>query len=133
QIKSAAAANSGEVQSAVTSLMGQVDAFLLLQDNTVASALPAVLKTAEKKKTPVFAMFLDGVKAGALAGVAPDEYKIGKQTGEIVVSILHGEKAGNIPVADPVDIQTAINLDAAKKLNLKLDSNFIKSFNLVYP
>ena len=133
EVKSAAAPSSAEVQSAVSSLMGQVDALLLLQDNTVASALPSVLKVANQHKTPVFTTFLDGVKAGALAGVAYDEYMIGRQTGKLVTKILRGEKAGDISVADPVDIESAVNLDTAKKLNIQLDPSFIRSCQLVYP
>lgn len=133
QVKTAAAPTSAEVKSAVQSLMGQVDVLLLLQDNTVASALPAVLKVAEKNKAPVFATFIDAVKAGALAGVAYDEYGIGKLTGKMVAAILQGKKPGDIPVADPIDLETAINLTTAKQLNLAIDPALIKTMQRVYP
>ena len=80
KVKSAAASTSAEVQSATNSLMGQIDALLLLQDNTVASALPAVLKVAQKQKTPVFAIYLEAVQSGALAGLTFYEYAILQQT-----------------------------------------------------
>jgi putative ABC transport system substrate-binding protein len=131
-IKPAATPSSAEVQTATQSLMGQVDAILLLQDNTVASALPAVLKIAQKNKTPVFSTFIDGVKAGALAGVAHDEYAIGKKTGNMVVQILRGKKAGDIPVADPTDVETAININTAKRLGVDINKETLKQFSKVY-
>jgi putative ABC transport system substrate-binding protein len=132
-VKSAAAPSSAEVQAATQSLMGQVDALLLLQDNTVASALPAVLKVSAKNNTPVFSTFIDGVKNGALAGVAYDEYAIGKKTGKIVVDILHGKKPGDIAVADPSDVETAVNLNTAKELHLNVSKEALKQFKIVYP
>ena len=133
EVKTAAAPSSAEVKTAASSLMGRVDALLLLQDNTVASALPAVLKVAAQNNIPVFATYIDAVKPGALAGMAFDEYAIGKQTGKIVVQILRGTKPGDIPVADPMDIESAINLNTAKKLNMQLDPNLIKKMQHVYP
>ena len=132
-VKAAATPSSAEAQTAANSIMGQVDALLLLQDNTVASALPAVLKVAEKNNTPVFSTFLDAVQAGALAGVAYDEYAIGKQTGKIVVQILRGKKPGDIAVTDPNNVETAINLTTAKQLHLNLSKETLKQFKVIYP
>jgi putative ABC transport system substrate-binding protein len=132
-IKAVAAPSSAEVQTATQNLIPQVDAILLLQDNTVASALPALLKVTNKNKMPVFSIFIEAVKAGALAGVAYDEYAIGQQTGKIVIQILQGKKAGDIAVADPTHVETAINLNTAKQLQLNLTSEAQKQYNIVYP
>lgn len=132
KVKVATAANSSEVQMATNSLVKQVDAFFLLQDNTVASALPTLLKIADQNKIPVFSTYISAVKKGALAGIALDEYVIGKQTGKIVVKILKGEKPGDIPVEDPNKIDFAINVDTAKKLNLKIGEPLLKQARLLH-
>lgn len=132
KVISASASNSAEVRSATESVVTQVDALFLLQDNTVASALPVVLKVAAQHKIPVFSTYLDAVKLGALAGLAFDEYTIGRETGKIVTQILEGKKVGDISVMDPSDIQSAVNLNTAKTLNIKLNPIFIKKIDVVY-
>lgn len=133
KIKTAQASSSAEVQSAAQNLVSDVDAFFLLQDNTVASALPVVLKTSLKYKTPVYATYISAVENGALAGLAFDDYKIGRQTGKQVVKILRGEKPGNIPVEDAHNLESAINLDTAKKLNITISQEQLKEFEHKYP
>ena len=125
-IKTASATSSADVSAAANHLASQVDAFLLIQDNTVASALPAVIKISQQSHLPVFATYLDAVKQGAIAGLAFDEYRIGRQTGKIVIRILQGEKPGDIAVEDPQEIELAINLKSANRLNIKLDARLLK-------
>lgn len=126
QVKTAAVTTSADVQTAVTSLVGKVDALILLQDNTVASALPALIKVTHEHHIPVFTTYLDAIKAGALAGIAFDEYAIGQQTGKIVVAVLNGKKAGDVSVEDPTNIKLTVNDDAVKNLNIKLSDDLIK-------
>lgn len=131
QIKPISANGSGEVKAAAASLMPHVDAVLLLQDNTVASALPAVLQTAAKQQVPIYSAYLDAVKAGALAGIAADEYEIGKQTGKIAAAILQGKNPGDIAVQDPQSVKLGINLNTAKKLKITLNDDLLKQANLI--
>lgn len=133
QIKTAQTPSSSEVQTAAQSLAKNVDALFLLQDNTVASALPVVLKTTFKYKIPVYATYISAVENGALAGLAFDDYKIGRQTGKQVVKILHGDKPGDIPVEDAKHLETAINLTSLKKLNLSISQEQLKEFEHIYP
>lgn len=125
-IKTAPALSSAEVKSASMSLVGKADAFLLLQDNTVASAVPALLAVAQHNKMAVYSLYLDAVKQGALASLAPDEYAIGIQTGNMVVKILKGQKAGNLAVEDPKTNELALNLISAKQLGITFDKQLIK-------
>ncbi|MEO8401628.1 MAG: ABC transporter substrate-binding protein [Gammaproteobacteria bacterium] len=125
-VKAVGVASSADVQSATATLVGQADALLLLQDNTVAEALPALMSITQKNNLPVFTTYLDAVKMGALAGLACDEYKLGRQTGKMVVKILQGEKPGDIAVEDPSDISLAINLTEAKQLHITISPELIK-------
>lgn len=125
-VKSVGVASSADVQSATATLVGQADAILLLQDNTVAEALPALMSITQKNNIPVFTTYLDAVKMGAVAGLACDEYKLGRQTGKMVVNILQGEKPGNLAVEDPSDISLAINLTEAKHLHITISPELIK-------
>lgn len=110
--------NTSNVQTAAQSLIEKVDAVILLQDNTVASALGGLMNVFTKENIPVFSTFLEAFDQGAVACIAYDEFEIGKETGKIVIDILKGKKISDIPVRDPQKIETKINQDLAKKLNL---------------
>jgi putative ABC transport system substrate-binding protein len=101
EIKTANVMNSADVQTATTSLVGKVDAILLLQDNTVASALPALIQVARKNHVPVFTTYADAVPLGAIPGIVCDEYIIGKQTGKMIVKILQGQSPAQLPIESP--------------------------------
>lgn len=130
-VKSVSIATSADVQLALMHLIGKVDALFLLQDNTVASALPVVLSVCKKHNLPVFSAFLDAVKAGALASFAGDEYAIGQQTAKIVLQILSGKNPGDIPVEDPAHIKLALNLATAKQLHLKFQRELVEQAEIV--
>jgi putative ABC transport system substrate-binding protein len=117
--------NSGDVKQATESLAHKVDGFFLLQDNTVASSLPALIKAATKAGKPIISSYVEAVKQGALAGVAFDEYIIGKQTGDMAIRILEGAEIGSMPVEDPKKIELAVNQKVAKILGIKMPESIL--------
>lgn len=129
----APANNTNEVSGAMRTLVGKVDAVLLLQDNTVASALPGLLKVASSYKMPVFSTYVEAVENGALMGLAADEYLIGRQTGAIVVKILQGEAPGEIAVEDPDRMTFLVNEKKLKSLKITLNPDLIKDVQFVSP
>ncbi|MBA4750007.1 MAG: ABC transporter substrate-binding protein [Alphaproteobacteria bacterium] len=111
---------SSDVTSATKALMGKVQAILLMNDNTVISALESVLVTTNASEVPVFTSDPDSVKRGALAALANDQYDVGRATGKLVVRLLSGEKASTIPVADVHAEKLYVNKKVAKRLRLTL-------------
>lgn len=128
-VVAAAAQNAKEVRTAAESLVGRVDALLLLQDNTVASALSGVLSIAEKHAIPVFSTYIEAVEQGALAGLAFNEYEIGLQTGRLAVQLLQDPKK-SLPVEDACVRVLAVNTAAAKRLGL--GQGLISAADVVY-
>lgn len=112
------APKSSEVLAAARSLVGKVDAFYVPTDNTVVSAFEAVTKVGIDAKVPVYAADTDSVPRGAIAALGFNYYEVGRQTGEVVVRILKGEKAGNIPVAGVEKLNLWLNLDSAGKMGV---------------
>jgi putative ABC transport system substrate-binding protein len=108
-VHTSTANSSTEVATALQALVTKVDALLLLQDNTVASALPAFMKVASEQHKPVLATYTEALAYGALAAVAANEYRIGLQTAQLVVSILQGQAPGSLDVTDPAVYDTVIN------------------------
>lgn len=116
----AASPKSADVQTATRSLMGKVDVIYLPTDNTVISALEGVIKVAEQAKMPVFAGDTDSVKRGAIAALGFNYYQVGRQTGEIVVSVLKGKKPGDIHVQGVQNTELVVNPKAAERMGVTL-------------
>ncbi len=90
--------STGDVLQAAQSTVPNVDALMLTNDNTVISALDAVLQTAKQKGISVFCSDPESVKRGCKGAIAPDQYEMGRRAGEMVVRILKGEKGHHISV-----------------------------------
>jgi putative ABC transport system substrate-binding protein len=122
----AASPKSADVQTAMRSLVGKVDAVYLPTDNTVISALEGVIKVAEQAKIPVIAGDTDSVKRGAIAALGFDYYQVGRQTGGMVVDVLNGKTPGELPVQGIENTELFVNLGAAEKMGITLDEVLIK-------
>lgn len=90
--------STGDVLQASQGTIPNVNAIMLTNDNTVISAIDAVIQTARHHNIPVFCSDPESVKRGAKAAIAPDQYKMGIEAGKMVVKILKGEKGHHISV-----------------------------------
>lgn len=120
-----AAPKSSEVLAAARSLVGKVEAFYVPTDNTVVSAFEAVVKVGIDSQVPVFAGDTDSVARGAIAALGFNYYEVGRQTGEIVVRILKGEKPGTIPVSGVRKMDLWLNLASAGKMGVTIPDAMI--------
>ncbi|PPJ45230.1 ABC transporter permease [Rhizobium sp. KAs_5_22] len=112
------ATKSAEVQGAARALVGRVDVIYVPTDNTIVSAFEAAVGVAEEAKIPLYAGDTDSVNRGALAALGFNYFDVGKQTGEIVVRVLKGEKPGDIPVRVAAGTDLVINKKAAAKMGV---------------
>lgn len=119
-IHEATVANSSEVNQAVQSIAGKVDAIYAPTDNTVASSIGAVVKVCNDAKIPVIAAERGMVDGGALATLGIDYYLLGKQTGKVAARVLNGEKPGDIPIEGSKDLKLIINKKSADTLGIKI-------------
>lgn len=119
-----AISGSAEVKAAADSLTGRVDALLLGQDNTVASALDAVVKAARDSRLPLFSFDATAVEHGAIASFGQNQYQTGFDWAkELAVPVLQGRDAGSlVPVAyHAYDLQLNTAAAAAAGVNLPPD------------
>lgn len=123
----AAATKSADVLAAARSLVGKVDAIYLPTDNTVISALEAVLKVAEQADIPVITADTESVSRGAIAAQGFNYYEVGRQTGAIVARILGGEKPSDIPVQGVERLELFVNPGAAERMGVELDEALVAS------
>lgn len=124
--------NSSEVQQAVTSLVGKVDAVFSPIDNTVASAMPVVTQIANKAQKPVYVGADSMVKDGGLATYGINYQILGKETGVMAAEILKGKKAGEMPVKTMTDMDIYINKATAKAIGINLPEEVLKEAAQVF-
>lgn len=92
------APRSSDVLGAARNLVGKVDAIYVPTDNTVISALEAVVKVGIDNKLPVFAGDTASVARGAVAATGFDYHDLGLQTGRMVARVLAGADPRTMPV-----------------------------------
>ncbi|MCL6416863.1 ABC transporter substrate-binding protein [Aestuariirhabdus sp. Z084] len=127
----AAATKSSDVQTAARSLVGKVDAIYLPTDNTVISALEAIIKVAEQNKIPVITGDTDSVARGAIAAQGFNYYEVGRQTGAMVARILDGDSPASIPVQGVERVELFVNPGAAQRMGVTLNSNLVDNAKTV--
>ena len=110
--------NSSEVKQAAASLIDRVDAIIIPSDNTVFSALEAVINITNKAKVPVFSFDSDSVKRGVLLSLGFNQYDVGYNAGLKVAQILDGKDAGSIKITTPPATETVINREALNRLGV---------------
>jgi putative tryptophan/tyrosine transport system substrate-binding protein len=125
QIIEAPATKSADVQGAARSLVGKVDALYIPTDNTIVTALEAVLAVGDQNDIPVYSGDTNSVERGALATVGFDYYQVGRQTGDIVVRVLRGDKPADIPVRTAQGTDLFVNLKAAAAMGVTVSPEVI--------
>ena len=128
--------NSSEVKQAAETLVKRVDGLYLSTDNTVFSALPAVVNVFAKAKKPIFSGDVTGAKNGGIFMASGfNYYKAGRATGEMVVEILRGAKPADMPIrfmTEPSDSDLLIDVDAAAACNIAIPKKYSESANYIY-
>lgn len=125
-IVEAPATKSSEVQGAAQSLVGKVDVIYVPTDNTIVSALEAVIAVGKENKLPVFSGDTDSVTRGTIASIGFDYFQVGLQTGAVVVRVLKGEKPGDIAVQNASGTDLFVNPKAAAAMGVTIPDDLVK-------
>ena len=123
---------SSDVQAAAQSLVGQVDAIWVGTDNTVVTGLEALIKVCEDNQIPFFPSDDPSIERGGVATVGFDYYDIGYQTGELVVKILLGESAADIPVELGKKFSYTVNTKAAERYGVTIPQAILDRALTIY-
>ncbi len=125
EVKEASAATSAEVKQATESLIGKVDAFYIITDNTVVSALESVIDVANANKLPLIVGELDSVARGGLAAYGFEYFDIGYEAGQMAVKILKGEATpAETPAQFPQNLKLLINKKVADDLGIEIKDSW---------
>ncbi len=121
EIREATVSSVNDIQQAAQSLVGKVDVLYSPTDNTIASAVPALIKITEQAKLPVFCGEGGMTKEGCLASIAIDYYELGKIAGDMAADILENKsKPQEMPIRYQTNFKTMVNGTSMKNLDLKL-------------
>ena len=131
EVVEAPAPRSAEVLAAAQSLVGKVDAIYVPTDNTIVTALEAVVKVGVDNKLPVFAGDTDSVPRGAIAALGFNYYDVGRQTGKMVVRVLKGENPGDIAVEGVEITELHVNPGMAEKMGVTLSEALLARAKMV--
>jgi len=135
EIVLATASVSSEVQMAAQSLVGRVDAFFVTTDNTVVSALDAVVAVAEDAGIPFLVADPTSLAYDPVIAAGFDYYALGRATGTVVEQILAGTPPSEIAPITYSDIEPEevwLNLDAATKIGLSLSADLLGLADGIY-
>ncbi|MBM7577828.1 ABC transporter substrate-binding protein [Jeotgalibacillus terrae] len=120
-VEEAAVSTSADVKQAAESLVGKVDAFYIITDNTVVSALESVISVANDQDIPLFVGELDSVARGGFAAYGFEYGDIGYEAGQMAVEILtEGVDPGEMAVQYPGNLKLMINKDAAEEMGIEI-------------
>lgn len=124
---------SGEVKEAMTSLLqADPDIVFGMGDNTVVTSFAAVADACLKAGVPLVADDASLMGSGALFSVGAGPRLEGRHAGQLAARVLLGENPADIPFMPSVELETAVDLEAARKLNLALPVDFLKAADLFF-
>ena len=131
-IKEATVSNVNDIQQAARSLLGKVQAIYVPTDNVLASAMPTLISVTEEAKLPVICGEGGMVKAGGVATLGVDYYKLGFQAGEMAADILGGKsKPADMAIQAQKEFKAMVNMKEAEKIGLKVPEDVLKGAEVV--
>jgi putative ABC transport system substrate-binding protein len=127
---------SADLRAAAQSIVNRVDGVYLTTDNTVFSALPALIQVFQAAKKPIFSGDVTGaMNGGCMIASGFNYYKAGLATGNIVADILEGKNPAEIPVkflTDPSESDLLFDLDAAANCGITIPEDLLDQANYIF-
>jgi putative ABC transport system substrate-binding protein len=132
QLIKVSVSNTSEVYAAAQSLVGKIDAFYVSADNTVITAMDAVIKVSEKNKIPLLPGVSSNVEQGGFGTLGPNYFDVGVESAKIADRIIRGEKAGEIPIATAKRFEYFFNLRSAQATDVIIPDSLLSRATQVY-
>lgn len=116
---------SNDIQQAVESMIGKVDAIYAPTDNMIAAGMATVGMIAEENGIPVICGEAGMVENGGLATYGIDYYQLGYMAGEQAVEILvNGKNPADMPIGylEAKDCELTVNEEVAASLGIDVSN-----------
>lgn len=126
---------SADLRQAAQTIIGRVDGVYIGTDNTVFSALPALIQVCQDAKKPLFSADVTAaVNGGCMIANGFNYYTAGLATGDIIYDILSGKRPADIPVRllTAAEMDLLIDLDAAANCGINIPQSVISRAGYIY-
>ena len=123
--------SSNEVQQAVESLVGRVDAIFVPNDSVVQTAMSVVAEVANDAKIPVYGSSAVMVNSGAFATISISDREIGALTADMSYQYLQGTAITDIPSVVVSNFTMVINKTTADAIGVELSEEVLAQAQLV--
>jgi putative ABC transport system substrate-binding protein len=104
---------------------GGADALAILEDPLTLSQRSQIADAVSHLRLPAVYGYREFVEAGGLMSYGTDHNARWRRGAEIVDLVLKGAKPADIPVEQPTDFETVINLKTAKELGISLQPSLL--------
>ena len=116
---------SEEIVPAFEAIRGKADALYVVSDALIAANRTLLTTLALSARLPTILSYRDYVEAGGLMSYGPNYADLFRRAADMVDKILHGTKAGDIPVEQPSKFELVINLATARAIGLTVPSTVL--------
>jgi len=116
---------SEEIVPAFEAIRGKADALYVVSDALIAANRTLLTTLALSARLPTMLSYRDYVEAGGLMSYGPNYADLFRRAADMVDKILHGTKAGDIPVEQPSKFELVINLATARAIGLTVPSTVL--------
>ncbi len=113
-------------QTFEAALMGQVDAFIAVEDYVTFTFATRILDFAAMSRLPGIYGLREFVDAGGLMSYGTDRRDLFRRSATYVHRILKGASPADLPVEPPTRFELAINLKTAKMLGLTIPPSLLQ-------
>lgn len=123
-----------DVPKATKDLVRKIDALWAVADSTVfiPQSTKFILLHTLRMKIPFMGLSSGFVNIGALLALSCNYEDIGRQSGELAVRILAGEKPSTIPITVPRKTFLSLNLRVARQIGLNIPSHIVDKAHEVF-
>jgi putative tryptophan/tyrosine transport system substrate-binding protein len=120
------AGSEGEVENAIlTAVQQQASALSIGNDAYLSTRSRQIATFALRHALPTMSESRDGVVAGLLMSYGPNQADTFRQAGIYVGRILKGEKAADLPVMQPTNLELYVNRTTARTIGLNISESFL--------
>jgi len=106
-------------------LLSHVDAFLCIPGGFPSAHYQEMIRAANTKRVPTIFHARTKSTMEALASYGANDTEVAREAARLVVKILRGANAGEIPVERPTKLELIINLKTAKALGVKMPAHLL--------
>jgi ABC-type uncharacterized transport system substrate-binding protein len=120
------AGSEDEIEAAVlAAVQQQAGALSIGNDAYLSTRSRQIAAFALRHALPTMSESRDGVVAGLLMSYGPNQAETFRQAGIYIGRILKGEKAADLPVMQPTNLELYVNRTTARAIGLKISESFL--------